>query len=186
MRVTPPTRRSSLRREGNRLEISIPAKRNIFLLLFLSVWLVGWCLGEVFAVRALLEQDDAPNLFLGVWLLGWTVGGAAALSACLWMLKGREVIGLHGDALAIRHDLLGLGRTREYDLQHIMNLRVAPNTWNPYDWSAGMQFWGIGGGLIAFDYGSRTVRVGNSIDEAEARQIVQDLKLQHPFPDASL
>jgi hypothetical protein len=83
--------------------------------------------------------------------------------------------------LAIRRELFRLGWSREYELAHVRNLRVAPVGWNPYDWSTAMQFWGFGGGLIAFDYGSKTVRVGTSVEEAEARQIVDELRTQHSF-----
>jgi hypothetical protein len=44
-----------------------------------------------------------------------------------------------------------------------------------------MQFWGIGGGPVTFDYGARTFRFGASVDEAEARDIVNQLKAQHSF-----
>jgi hypothetical protein len=183
MRVTPPLRRSTVRQANEGLEVLIPAKRNPFLILFLTAWLVGWCFGEVFAIRELLTgHNEAPDLFLGVWLVMWTVGGGAALYAWLWMVKGVEVILLRSDTLAIRRDVLGFGRTKEYDLSHVRNLRVAPNNWNPYDWSGAMQFWGVGGGLVAFDYGSRTFRFAASVDEAEARDIVNQLNARHSFP----
>jgi hypothetical protein len=41
-----------------------------------------------------------------------------------------------------------------------------------------------GGGSIAFDYGSKTVRMASAIDEPEASEIVQELKAQHPFTEA--
>lgn len=183
MRVTPPLPRSTVRRVNEGLEIVIPAKRNPFLMLFLTAWLVGWCFGEVFAIRELLiGHDNAPDLFLIAWLVMWTVGGALALYTWLWMARGFEVILLRPDVLTIRRDVLGLGRTKEYDLSHVSNLRVAPGTWNPYDWTGAMQFWGIGGGPVAFDYGSRTFRFAASVDEAEARKIVNELKNQHSFP----
>ena len=56
--------------------------------------------------------------------------------------------------------------------------------WNPFDWSGGMRVWGMGGGVIAFDYGARTVRLGSSLDEAEALLIVRELKAAHRFPEA--
>jgi hypothetical protein len=46
-----------------------------------------------------------------------------------------------------------------------------------------MQFWGIGGGPIAFDYGSQTVRIGSGLDEAEAREIVKELRSRHAFSE---
>ena len=183
MKVTPPLRRSKVRQTHEGLEIVIPAKRNAFLMLFLTAWLVGWCFGEVFAIRELLTgESEAPDLFLAAWLVMWTVGGSVALYTWLWMARGFEVILLRSNVLAIRHDVLGLGRTREYDLSHVSNLRVAPAVWNPYDWSSAMQFWGVGGGSVAFDYGARTFRFAASVDEAEARDIVNDLKAQYLFP----
>ena len=95
--------------------------------------------------------------------------------------NGRRGHSSSGDVLALRRDVWGFGRTREYDLSHVSSLRVAPAAWNPYDWSGAMQFWGIGGGPVAFDYGSRTFRFGASVDEAEARDIVNQLRAQHSF-----
>ena len=43
-----------------------------------------------------------------------------------------------------------------------------------------MSLWGTGG-LLAFDYGAKTVRFAASIEEAEASQIVSDLKALHTF-----
>jgi hypothetical protein len=177
-----PQRRSSVQRSSQGLEISIPAKRNLFLLLFLGLWLVAWCFGEIFAIYTVFfGKADAPVPFLVVWLAGWTIGGAGVALVWFWMLRGREVIELRADALVVKRQVFGLGPTREYDLQHTKNLRVAPHSWNPYDWMSAMQFWGIGGGPIAFDYGSKTLRVGNTIDEAEAKQIVEELRADHPF-----
>ncbi|PYR75090.1 MAG: hypothetical protein DMF86_16525 [Acidobacteria bacterium] len=96
------------------------------------------------------------------------------------MLKGREVILLRGDALVVKRDLLGLGRAREYDLQHTKHLRMQPSVWNPFD-RGGMPLWGSGQGHIAFDYGSETVRCASAVDEAEAGEIVRELKAEHAF-----
>lgn len=180
MEIAPPERRSTVAETAEGLAVSIPAKRNIFLLLFLSLWLVGWGFGEVTAGRELLsKQSGAPDLFLGVWLTLWTLGGGLALYAWFWMIGGREVLIVRPDALVIRRVLLGRGRDKEYDIQQVKNLRAAPPTWNPYDFSSAMHFWGVGGGPIAFDYGSKTIRIGSGVDESEAQQVVKDLKSRH-------
>ena len=59
---------------------------------------------------------------------------------------------------------------------HISNLRVSPQPFNPFNFSASLQFWGVGGGAIAFDYGARTYRFGGGVDEAEANQIIATIK----------
>jgi len=83
--------------------------------------------------------------------------------------------------LAIKRDLFGTGRARQYDLAHVKHLRVVTPSFNPFDFSSALQFWGIGGGLIAFDYGAKTFRFGAGVEEAEAQGIVTRLKSRHAF-----
>ena len=136
-------------------------------------------------LRQLLTGDGAHtfNLFLIAWLGAWTVGGGVAGFLWLWMVFGKERIGLRRDALTTKKDILGFGRVREYDLLHVSHLRVAPITFNPFDFSAALQLWGLGGGPIAFDYGAKTFRCGASIDEPEARDVVKRLRERHQFAD---
>jgi hypothetical protein len=184
MRVAPPERRSSTVETPEGLVVSIPVRRNILVILLLSAWLTGWAFAEVSLARELfLGRDDAPSLFLGAGLIAWTIGGGLALYGWCWMLKGREVLVLRSDALVSRRAVWALGRTKEYDVQHVKNLRVAPLSWSPYDPSGAMQFWGMAGGPIAFDYGAQTVRMAIGVDEAEARVIVKELKSRHTFPE---
>jgi len=185
MKVTPRARRSSTTQTSDGLEISIPARKHLFALVFMPMWLIGWSVGELSAIRELVSGDGSPMFFLGTWLTLWTLGGGAALFTWLWMIRGREIIRLRYHALVIRRDLLGLGREKEFDLSHVTNLRVALPTWTPFDWNAAMQPWGQGTGRIAFDYGADTIRIGSGIDEAEARQIVGELKSRHAFAETA-
>ncbi len=173
------------------LEVAIPPRRQFFAIVFLPVWLCGWLFGEVEVIRQLTSHEtrSQPDLFLIAWLAGWTVGGGLALLTLLWLLVGRERVTLRPDALLIKHEIAGLGRTKEYDIGSIQNLRVSPVSYNPWDGSRSAQkFWGIGGGVIAFDYGATTCRFGAGIDEAEARDIVAQMRARHSFsisPDAA-
>jgi len=155
-------------------------------MLFLSAWLVGWGFGEVMAARELLFGNrSAPDLFLAAWLILWTLGGAAAVYAWLRMLAGREVIVLGGGVLTIKAEVFGVGRRNEYDVAHIKNLRVEPPAAFSNDMSGAMRFWGIGGGPVAFDYGSKTLRLGAGLDDAEARDVIRELREQHAFPESA-
>ena len=58
---------------------------------------------------------------------------------------------------------------------------VVTPSFNPFDFASALQFWGIGGGLIAFDYGAKTFRFGAGVEEAEAQGIVTRLKSRHAF-----
>lgn len=56
------------------LTIEIPAKRNWFVLAFLSFWLCGWLAGELFALSVVLNAIRkgtwGAELFVLVWLCG--------------------------------------------------------------------------------------------------------------------
>lgn len=159
----------------------IPSRKSWLALPFLSVWLVGWAFGEVSVVSALLRGPPAPGaLFMVVWLTLWTLGGAAALATLAWGIAGREVIIAGAGVLAVRREVLGVGRSREYAATHVRNLRVAPAAFDPFDVRSSLRFWGLGGGLIAFDHGARTVRFGAGVEEAEAADLLQALRERLP------
>ncbi len=184
VRVEIPQRRSTINDSPSGCEIVIPAKRNFFIIAFLGFWTIGWACGEVFAIRQLFfmpKGQNFPEIFLLAWLGAWTVGGAFAIYTWLWTVSGKERIRLRPAALSMKRDVLGFGRTREFDLNHVANIRVSTQNYNPFDFSSGMRFWGLGGGLIAFDYGAKTFRFGASIDEAEAKEIVNELAKRHRF-----
>jgi hypothetical protein len=185
------------------LEIVIPAPRIWPAVIFLSLWLAGWATGEVFALRQILSPAPLPaKMFLAVWVAFWTFGGTAALSICVWMLVGHERVRLRPQALTIQREAFGLGPTRVYELDRVLNLRaqpmpplsdvtVAPGvqaTDGKRAVTAGqvktvMRVVGIGGPGISFTYASRPVRFGVALDPMEAQMLVTQLQARHSFAE---
>ena len=180
-KIKPSKARATISTSHKGLEIVIPSKKNVFVILFLAVWLVGWAFGEVMVPATFFSGDkpSGPMVFIAVWIIGWTIGGAFALYIWLWNVAGKERITVNNQGLIVQRELFGYGREKEYEMTHISNLRVSPQPFNPFNVSASLQFWGIGGGVLAFDYGSRTYRFGSGIDEAEANQIMERIKAQY-------
>jgi hypothetical protein len=106
------------------------------------------------------------------WFVVWTVSGLLAIYAWLWQVVGKEIITVHGQTFTRRRDVGGFGFDKEYNLLQMRDLRVAQVGFNPLDVSSSLQLWGIGGGVIAFDYEARTIRFGAGLDEAEAKEVV--------------
>lgn len=161
-------RRSTTRLSPTGLEISIPAKLHVFVMVFLSVWLTIGGAVELFMLRTLLTEPEAS---LVVWVIFWTLAGGAALYIWLWMIAGKEIIALQSGVLAVKHSLFGWVRVREYDLRHVSNLRVDPE---PYD-SEGPRLSAVypfRTGPIAFDYQGQTIRFADGVREDEAHEIV--------------
>ena len=174
-RVTPASRRSVKSSVPGGVLVAIPAPQRWFAILFLPVWLAGWAFGEVTVARQLIFGSGAPPVFLLVWLAFWTVGGAFAMAALAWGVAGRELVTLSRGTFSVRREVLGLGRTWDYDADKVRGLRVSTGGFDPFSMSAGFRVWGLSGGPLAFDYGARTVRFGAGVDEAEAADIVREL-----------
>jgi hypothetical protein len=164
------------------LIISIPSKKNLLLILFVGFWMVGWFSGETSALNGLINGGfNNPDLFMIAWLGGWTIGGIFVMSLLLWQIFGKEKIEIANHSIIYSRTVLIPFFPKEYSFEHIKNLRVAHIGYNGmYGRSRNMAFWGFGPGLIAFDYGSQTVRIGVGIDEAEAKQILAEIQQRYP------
>ena len=82
---------------------------------------------------------------------------------------------MHGHTLTTRRDIGGYGFDKEYDLTRVRDLRVSAMGRSAWDYSGILEFLGLGGGLVAFDYGAKTYRLGAGLDEAEAKFVVRKI-----------
>ncbi|CUS36940.1 conserved hypothetical protein [Candidatus Nitrospira nitrosa] len=170
------------------LRIVMPCRRSWFVICFLTFWLWGWVVAEVMVANQLMMGDGPPEgeLFMLAWLGVWTVGGVVAIYAWLWQLMGKEILTVRGQTFNIRRDIGGFGFDREYNLVQVRDLRIGSVGPSRLDLSSSFQLWGVGGGVISFDYGGRTARFGASLDEAEAKLVVTAIKQRFHLPDSSL
>ena len=167
--------------------IVVPARKQWFSILFLLVWLGGWTMGEISALRVVFGPGvpGGPTAFLIFWLCGWTFGGLFVVYSLLWMLAGSERITVSSGALTIRKQVFGFGREKAFELGEISELRVNRDRGRSSRASGGLTLPDIGGmGSVAFDYGAKTVRFAAGIDEAEAALIVNDLSSRYSFKNA--
>jgi hypothetical protein len=169
---------------GDMLKITIPSQKQWFQMLFLGFWLVSWALGEIAALGGLLSGNGfgGPSLFLIAWLGIWTIGGGFAIYTLLWQLVGNEIIQISDYAIRTSRSILGFGFPKEYSSEYIKALRVSasPSSNDVFGRSRASRFYGLGGGLLAFDYGAKTVQFGAGIDEAEAKQILSEIQQRYP------
>lgn len=169
------------------LVITIPTRKHWFIILFVGFWLCAWAVGEMFVGRIVLyglfggdapwkEAESAVSIglfvFILAWLGCWTVGGLFAMYAWVWNTAGRQVVTVGVDGVRIENVIPMWRRGKEYRLADVKSLRIAPEQLTMWTFREGMRFWGIGGGLLTFDYGARTVRFGAGLDEAEAKMIL--------------
>ena len=157
--------------------IRVKARRQVFVLLFLPVWLTLWTAGGIAAFTQVIHEF---SLFLCLWLCGWALGWIFAASTVAWMLMGSETLRVLGQDLEVGVEIGPWARRKLYQGGQIKDLRAAPA--NPFSsfqlnspFMRQMQF-----GAVQFTYGARTVRAAAGLDEAEGKLIVERLKKSLP------
>ena len=133
------------------------------------------------AIVSLVTGNDAgETAFLLFWLGGWAVGWAFAFSILAWACFGRETVTVTGDAMTVTRKATWWRREKRFTRERIERLRldVGPGVLQTMFslpsrdyFRQSLEIWGLGGGSIVFDYGARTHRFGNKLDDAEARQL---------------
>ena len=173
--LTPAKSRARISEHGNELQIVIPSKKDYFVIGFVFLWMTGWFWGEASAIYVMVANPARTYLpfdgFLLVWLAFWTCAGAFTGSSLVRLVAGREVMTLSPGALLIERRPGVFRSPKRYSLEDSKNLRV--------DVRGGysrFEVFGYGGEVLAFDYGTKTVRFAAGIDEAEGKFIVGLLK----------
>lgn len=150
----------------------IPAPCNIPVAIFLAAWLGAWYFSERWAIQALLHGEEFSASLL-LWVVGWTGGGIWTAIVWLWLFAGREILTLTPGTLSLRSEVLRIGVTREFSTGEVRNLRaVTTGDSSPWGWSVVPR----GDDGLAFDYRAQTVHFGTWLDEAEASQIINELR----------
>jgi hypothetical protein len=164
----------------NRFRIIIPSKKNWFVILFLTAWMFGWFAGESSALKDTISYENLfTNGFMIIWLIGWSIGGIFAVVVLLWTLFGRETLLIDGGILQLSKGLNQIALiNKQYHLNNVKNLELNPESdfKDLFTQKKVNEFWGLTGGRIRFDYGLRTIKFGIGIDEAEARNIIIEIK----------
>jgi hypothetical protein len=159
-------------------QIRVKARRQIFPMLFLPVWLTGWTAGGAAAIWQVIHQFEP---FLVLWLCGWAVGWIAAAGTLAWMFTGSETLRIVGSDLEVAQHALGWSRGWLYEGARIRNLRVADQPPWPYRFQFQVPFLNIArNGSVKFDYGPLTVFAAPGLDDAEGRMIIERLLKRLP------
>lgn len=162
------------------IEVIIPAKKSLFVNLFLLLWLLAWSYGAVVIIARLIANNaQTPDAFIVIFACGWALSGMLAVFIGLWNNKGREIIKINDSELKRSREYVWFSRSKIYETKHITNLRLSDLSPTSLEYAGGMEFWGLSGGMITFDYESDIAKIGLGIDEDEARHIIELIKARH-------
>lgn len=170
-------RRSKVSQYPEGIEVVIPSKKSLFVNFFLMIWLMAWAYGEAIIVNKLLDNEgQTPDAFIVFYACGWTLSGMLAIFIWLWNNRGREVIRISDSELKRSREYVWFSRSKTYETRHISNLRVSDFSPTSLEMAGGMEFWGLAGGSITFDYEPGIGKIGLGIGDAEARRIIEIIK----------
>lgn len=175
---------------GSDLQIRIKGPINWFVVIFMSVWLFFWAIGELVVLNILIGIFMPPPLdigfslfdfgelmgpggimlaFLLIWFIFWTRGGISAFRVLLTMLAGSEVIGVNSAGITLSRQIFGFGFPKVFASEKITSLRLA----NKEDRRYRTRSLGRGGGALAFDHNYDTVTFGEGLKRDGAEEIIR-------------
>jgi hypothetical protein len=179
-------------------KIEMTVKKNWLVIIFLTGWLGGWLVGELFALGYVFSNilgfafgglDENSNggritlvfgfFFVLFWLIAWSVGGFFAIRSWLWMISGKEILTFDSNELKIEKKGIFQTSLKIYDLREIRNFQLNPisNNNSLYGKYPKRDIWNLGGdGVLKFDYGFKTIKFGSEIDEAEGRYLLEVIR----------
>ena len=167
--------------------ITIPAKKNWFIIIFVGFWMCGWFFGETMASGSIFRGNfGGDNAFEIFWLCGWTVGGIFALNMLLWNLIGKEIVTVYPGTITVRRTGTIFFSNKTYDLNEAKHFRAEQNYYQDNYWGnrSGNSFLGQNNGTIKFEYGMKTIKFADSMDEAEGNYILDILKSKKLIKDS--
>jgi hypothetical protein len=151
-----------------RLKISIPVRVNWLLFTLhtfgLAVWLV-----MIWLVLSYLFQGLSNSFVLTVlillWLAFWLWFGRFLFNRWQYFAANREILFIDDEQLIVRRPMSILGITNAYDINYV----------SPFYYSDKHN-------CAAFDYAYAHVYFGSSLNEAAAKDLVEDLNKRY-FPE---
>ena len=163
--------RAEIQEQDDTLEITISKRRNWFAVIMQTFSLIFWTLLTVYFVNGTVgDPSNLPVLLF--FLLTFGSFTVFMFYLFLYVTFGEEKLVFTGNSISIALILLKFKRKRIYNLLYLSRLRVLQITESSFstgNWPS-----------LAFDYGSRTVRFGRGMDEAEAAQILERVIAKFP------
>jgi hypothetical protein len=185
--VHPASGRATITATLNGALLTIPPRRNWFVVLFLGAWTGAWAFGGGMALLNLFKPDMPlfARGFLLFWLFGWAAGLWFVGRTVHLQFAGREVISVTRETLTITRPGRWVTRPASYAIGEVRRLRALPSA-ETRPLFRSQQWPGMNLGALAFDHGMRSVTFASGIDEPEARYILNILREKGLLSDANL
>jgi hypothetical protein len=196
MSIKAPSFRHFVHNFGNKVQITIPSRKNIFYFAWFAIWLIVWgfVTSRLFLLWELMIQGAvemngtgfimAMIICLVPFLIALLGMGAFAVHKTLWHISGKEIIEVTHQDLTVTKQVLRWKWSKVYSFNKIRNLRANTQKLSMFLPSNRVRRFLGGAGMIAFNYGRRTPSFGLDISAEEAEDIIGALQDQMPQQNA--
>jgi hypothetical protein len=195
MLISSPNTRHTVEKFDTHIRVTLPSKRNILHVLFISLWLLMWgfmvsgLLSMMVTFMKVIEigRNSTPAvqpgdllifviIFFALFLVALLALGGFGIYRFGWLIAGQEVIEATQQTLTVTKQIFRWKRSKQYISENVNNLRTNTQLLSVFLPGKRVKRFLGGAGMIAFDYGGRTSTFGLEINEAEAEQIILALK----------
>jgi hypothetical protein len=169
--------RISILRKENELSIVILSfqekTKNLFLLIWFSLWSLS---GIVMLTQYFSLTDPNTKTVIIVWIGFWAYFEYKIFIAYRWRKYGKEIIKIRDGKLMYKRDVAGKGKTKEYAIDFIKDLRYLEPAENSFFENLNDSYWVIGNEKIGFDYYGAEIKFGMQLDAKDATALIKLIK----------
>lgn len=146
--------------------------------ILLSVWVAGWAIAGFSVLLGWAEFDDQTGRW---WFLLWAISLVFFGYALAWVLTGREVLRVAGQALDYELVVLGMARGRRLVLRDIHAVELCDTRDQTGEPLISIPFRLLGrGGSVQFSIAGRRRSLGYGVAGREAESIVEWMRRHAP------
>jgi hypothetical protein len=169
---------------GNYIQIVVPTRKTYLIIILAVLWLIPMGLGGIVGFAAAFIYGNAPFIIVLPMLI-WVAVITFVGRVVWWMIAGKEIIEVDGKVLQIRQQGLLFSKPKMYDLAECRSFRTVDNTIaNIFPFAVRTSLFNPGAtGTVAFDYGMKTIKFAEGIDEAEGKHVLNALKEKNMLTD---
>lgn len=163
--------RSSITKDENGITIITPSYKNDYYdIYYTRLLFAGWGYGEILLIILLFVAKHPFGVLISFVM--WTAVGSFLRHIYLWQLHGKEVVSVNKSTLSIKYDVPDYEKAKKFDIDKIENISVPSKSEEKWyrqkiNKENILKLWGIGTGVISFDYFDRRHRFGSRLSRLE-------------------
>jgi hypothetical protein len=167
---------STLKADGVSSFVIIPTAANWKLHLLLA-WIFVWTLSGCIVIGNYFTLTNTNiKLVVIIWLGFWAYFEFRTVKAFVFKKYGKEKIWVKGSTFNYWRDVAGRGKKLEFETDLIKDLQLIEKNKKDFFQFMNDSFWVVGTESIVFTYGAKTYRMGVQLEEADAKELLKQIK----------